>query len=91
MYCTGWIKRGATGIVGSNIADARETVATIKERLEGMAAKAQPTVRDGEGVSWEGWKKIEEYEATHGLRCPEQPREKVTDIERLEKISRTET
>mmetsp|Transcript_27039 Transcript_27039/g.53935 ORF Transcript_27039/g.53935 Transcript_27039/m.53935 type:complete len:455 (-) Transcript_27039:13-1377(-) len=66
VYCTGWIKRGATGIVGSNIADARETVATIKERLEGMAAKAQPTVRYGEGVSWEGWKKIEEYEATHG-------------------------
>lgn len=33
MYCTGWVKRGPSGIIGSNIVDARETVASIIEDI----------------------------------------------------------
>eukprot|EP01038_Epipyxis_sp_PR26KG_P015128 gene15128-20365_t len=29
LYVTGWLKRGPTGIIGSNIGDAKETVASI--------------------------------------------------------------
>ncbi|RLN38550.1 hypothetical protein BBJ28_00013225 [Nothophytophthora sp. Chile5] len=29
LYCTGWAKRGPSGIVGTNIVDARETVSCI--------------------------------------------------------------
>lgn len=29
MYCAGWVKRGPSGIIGTNIPDARETVAAI--------------------------------------------------------------
>ncbi|TMW57352.1 hypothetical protein Poli38472_003277 [Pythium oligandrum] len=31
LYCAGWLKRGPSGIIGSNIVDARETVACIME------------------------------------------------------------
>ncbi|CAI5744043.1 unnamed protein product [Peronospora destructor] len=31
MYCTGWVKRGPSGIIGTNIIDARETVGCIVE------------------------------------------------------------
>uniref|UniRef100_M4BMB9 NADPH:adrenodoxin oxidoreductase, mitochondrial n=1 Tax=Hyaloperonospora arabidopsidis (strain Emoy2) TaxID=559515 RepID=M4BMB9_HYAAE len=31
LYCTGWVKRGPAGIIGSNIVDARETVGCIME------------------------------------------------------------
>ena len=31
LYCTGWVKRGPTGIIGSNIVDARETVGCMME------------------------------------------------------------
>ncbi|CAI5700852.1 hypothetical protein KXD40_005770 [Peronospora effusa] len=31
LYCTGWAKRGPSGIIGTNIIDARETVGCILE------------------------------------------------------------
>ena len=31
LYCAGWLKRGPSGIIGTNIIDARETVAAIFE------------------------------------------------------------
>ncbi|KAI9905394.1 hypothetical protein PsorP6_013670 [Peronosclerospora sorghi] len=31
LYCTGWVKRGPSGIIGTNIFDARETVGCIIE------------------------------------------------------------
>lgn len=47
MYCAGWLKRGPSGIIGTNITDARETVACI---LEDKAAGklATPSVADAE-------------------------------------------
>jgi NADPH-dependent glutamate synthase beta subunit-like oxidoreductase len=29
LYVSGWLKRGSTGIIGTNIADAEDTVASI--------------------------------------------------------------
>lgn len=31
MYCSGWARRGPSGIIGTNIADARSVVAAIVE------------------------------------------------------------
>lgn len=31
LYCAGWLKRGPSGIIGTNITDARETVAQLLE------------------------------------------------------------
>jgi hypothetical protein len=33
LYVTGWLKRGPSGIIGSNIADAKETATSIVEDL----------------------------------------------------------
>lgn len=34
LYVTGWLKRGPSGIIGTNIADAKDTVTTIIHDLE---------------------------------------------------------
>lgn len=34
LYVSGWLKRGAVGIIGSNVIDAKETVSSILEDLE---------------------------------------------------------
>ncbi len=31
MYCSGWARRGPSGIIGTNISDARSVVAAIVE------------------------------------------------------------
>ena len=36
-YAVGWIKRGPSGVIGTNKKDAHETVATIFEDLESTA------------------------------------------------------
>ncbi|MHA6795379.1 FAD-dependent oxidoreductase [Pseudonocardia bannensis] len=41
-YVTGWIKRGPTGVIGTNKADAAETVAALLEDLPGLPAPAHP-------------------------------------------------
>lgn len=43
LYCAGWLKRGPTGIVGTNITDARETVACLLEdHAAGLLPKPSP-------------------------------------------------
>ena len=34
LYVSGWLKRGPSGIIGTNIGDAKDTVATILKDLE---------------------------------------------------------
>lgn len=41
LYVSGWLKRGPTGIIGTNIPDARETVAAI---LEDKASGSLPPI-----------------------------------------------
>ena len=43
LYCAGWLKRGPSGIVGTNIADARETVVSL---LRDAESGALPDVGD---------------------------------------------
>lgn len=33
MYCSGWARRGPTGIIGSNITDARSVASAIVEDI----------------------------------------------------------
>ena len=41
LFVTGWIKRGPSGIIGTNISDARETVASVMEYIESGGADAR--------------------------------------------------
>ncbi|MHB9755436.1 ferredoxin--NADP reductase domain-containing protein [Streptomyces sp. BYX5S] len=69
-YVAGWIKRGPTGVIGSNRPCAKETVASLLDDVTGdgpardplgglLAAGARP-------VRWDGWRAIERAEAELG-------------------------
>ena len=74
LYCAGWVKRGPTGIVGSNVADARETAAAV---LEDLAASG--VAGYGEGTSWADWRRIDTAEKANAKEGA--PRAKFSDVE----------
>ncbi|MFF3906721.1 FAD-dependent oxidoreductase [Streptomyces sp. NPDC001848] len=72
-YVAGWIKRGPTGVIGTNRPCAKETVASLLQDAPGLAARqvaddALAALRaDGvQPVEWPGWLAIERAEATLG-------------------------
>jgi ferredoxin--NADP+ reductase len=78
VYCAGWIKRGPTGVIGTNKKDATETIELLLEdaragRLaRGEAAATAETVeqllasRGVEYVSYAGWEAIDAEERARG-------------------------
>lgn len=72
-YVAGWIKRGPTGVIGSNRSCAKETVASLAEDAPLLAVR--PSVPDPVAalrayglrpVEWDGWLSIERAEAALG-------------------------
>lgn len=86
-YAAGWIKRGPTGVIGTNKHDANETVAAL---LEDADALPQAPVRDPDAVldllaargvhvvTWDGWTAIEAAEAALGA-AQGRPSAKIAD------------
>ncbi len=88
IYVAGWIKRGPSGIIGTNKPDAGETVDCMLEdaasgillhppntdadSVEAYVRRAQP-----EFVSWDGWKRIQAAEEAKG-KTANRPRVKLT-------------
>jgi ferredoxin/flavodoxin---NADP+ reductase len=77
VYCTGWIKRGPSGVIGTNKKDATETVELLLEDLRaGIGARmgAHHTTRVDEllaergigVVTYEGWQAIDAAERAAG-------------------------
>jgi ferredoxin--NADP+ reductase len=77
VYCAGWIKRGPTGIIGTNKKDATETVSLLLEDIrEGrLVHKAEATAdavdaflveRGVRAVFYHGWTGIDELERAAG-------------------------
>jgi ferredoxin--NADP+ reductase len=77
VYCTGWIKRGPTGIIGTNKKDAMETVARLLEDVEegrivhrdevtADAVEAVLAQRGVRAVLYAGWMSIDEIERAAG-------------------------
>jgi ferredoxin--NADP+ reductase len=77
VYCAGWIKRGPTGIIGTNKKDAMETVALLLEDVqEGRvshedeatpeAVEALLEERGIRAVVYAGWTSIDELERAAG-------------------------
>jgi NADPH-dependent glutamate synthase beta subunit-like oxidoreductase len=92
LYTSGWIKRGPSGIIGTNIADAKETVATILADLQDKPMMTLGSVngiadvrellklRGVHVVDWNGYRRIELKE--HAIRRSEhQPREKIVKLD----------
>ena len=77
IYCAGWIKRGPTGIIGTNKKDATETVQLLLEdvragRLEHAAGKTAEAVdalldeRGARRIVYTGWQAIDSLERSRG-------------------------
>jgi ferredoxin--NADP+ reductase len=93
-YVAGWIKRGATGVVGTNKHDANETVDSLladSQLPDGLPAAIE---RDRDGlpallrtrgvtvVTWQGWASIEQAERDLGAASGRE-REKIADRQAL--------
>ncbi len=76
-YVVGWIKRGPSGVIGTNKKDAADTVAKILEDVGADALNAPPDPdpdsaavwvqeRVPDAIGWEGWMAIDEHERTSG-------------------------
>jgi ferredoxin--NADP+ reductase len=75
-YAVGWIKRGPSGVIGTNKKDAADTVARIVDDAEaGVLDGERPDADEiatwiaaaaPDAVTWEGWQAIDEHERTAG-------------------------
>jgi ferredoxin/flavodoxin---NADP+ reductase len=96
-YVVGWIKRGPSGVIGTNKKDAQQTVDAILADLaaaNGGAALLAPTAPDPDRieqllrsrqpdlVTYEGWSSIDRRERSLG-ESTGRPRVKLTTIEEL--------
>jgi ferredoxin--NADP+ reductase len=98
VYCAGWIKRGPTGVIGTNKKDATETVQLLLEdaregRLERAGASGDAVVellaeRGAEAVVYTGWEAIDERERSRGAELG-RPRVKLCTWEELLTAART--
>jgi ferredoxin--NADP+ reductase len=90
-YAAGWIKRGPTGVIGTNKPDAAETVACMLEDAardrvlapsepEAGAALALVRQRQPHHFSWPDWQRLDELEVARG-RASGRPRVKFTRVE----------
>lgn len=91
LYTAGWIKRGPSGIIGTNRACAVETV---KSLLEDVAKLDSDTKAGRTGVysllderkvrhiNYQEWKTIDQTEVTRG-EAKDKPREKITSVDEM--------
>jgi ferredoxin--NADP+ reductase len=73
VYCAGWIKRGPTGVIGTNKKDAAETVASLLSDADAGLLEREPgelsELLRGRGVAfvdYAGWEAIDEHERALG-------------------------
>ncbi len=90
-YVVGWIKRGPTGVIGTNKGDAKETVESL---LDDVATLPRAPHRDPDAittmltqrgvgvVTWAGWEAIDAAERALGAAAGRQ-RIKIAELEAL--------
>ena len=93
VYAVGWIKRGPTGILGTNKRDAEETARCLAEDLAAKRLPAPPypeperieallVERKPDIVRVEGWRAIDGHELERG-RLEQRPRVKLSSRDEL--------
>jgi ferredoxin/flavodoxin---NADP+ reductase len=91
LYATGWIKRGPSGVIGTNRADSVATVQSLVNDLDRFEQVAKPgatglrRLLDKRGVrivSYADWLAIDQAELARGAACGK-PREKFTRREEM--------
>jgi ferredoxin--NADP+ reductase len=98
LYAVGWIKRGPSGVIGTNKRDAQETAALVLEdRVDGRLPEPEDPSREsleamlaervGDLVTYEGWQAIDAAERAAG-EPQGRPRVKLARWEDLIEASR---
>ncbi|XP_066056747.1 NADPH:adrenodoxin oxidoreductase, mitochondrial [Chamaea fasciata] len=90
VYCSGWVKRGPTGVIITTMNDSFDTAQSVLEDLQGGVLDISPS-REGFGlvesilrsrgvrpVSFSDWEKIDAAEVARG-KAAGKPREKIVD------------
>lgn len=96
LYVAGWIKRGPTGVIGTNKTDAQETVTRMVEDLAAgrclrprhpqvEMARAFIHSRAPRSISYGDWGAIDAFEVARGAQA-ERPRVKLTSIEDMHAV-----
>ena len=95
-YVAGWAKRGPSGVIGTNKADAAETVQSMLADLSGLEpapkgsnAEAIVNLLDGKQVRWlsfADWQRVDAAEQARG-NAQGRPRVKYVDREELLEIA----
>jgi ferredoxin/flavodoxin---NADP+ reductase len=98
-YVVGWIKRGPSGVIGTNKKDAQQTVDAILADVrvgqsetsasasgDADAVEAMLLARQPALVRYEGWSEIDRHERALGASSG-RPRVKVTTIEEMLRIA----
>ena len=93
LYVTGWARRGPTGIIGTNLADADDVAAAVTADAAGLAAGgprrgvATLPLPRGAPVSAAGWTAIDDAERSAGAAFGA-PRVKLTTWDALMAVAR---
>jgi ferredoxin--NADP+ reductase len=92
LYVAGWIKRGPTGIIGTNRADSVATVHSLLDDVEALTSLGQKSGAEEASrllqergircVSFPDWEKIDRNEIERG-QPKGKPREKYTRIQEM--------
>ncbi|HKI94302.1 MAG TPA: FAD-dependent oxidoreductase [Gemmatimonadales bacterium] len=93
IYVAGWIKRGPTGVIGTNKSDAGETVESMLADVaagvvnrpphpESEAAAVLISTQCPRRVSYEDWTRLDELEVGRG-KAAGRPRVKFTSVEEM--------
>jgi ferredoxin--NADP+ reductase len=88
VYVAGWLKRGPSGIIGTNRPDGAETAAAVLADLVERAVPVRQDIvdllagRNRPQSDWAGWLRLEEYEGELGA-ADGRSRVKVPDLESM--------
>jgi len=93
VYVAGWIKRGPSGVIGTNkpdsvatveamLADAKQLQVPAELRLDLDAIPSLLAQKKVPAVTFDAWKRIDQVEVTAGKKIGK-PREKLTTIPEL--------
>ena len=95
-YVAGWIRRGPSGVIGTNKKCGQEAAASLLEDAAAGLLAPPPAESDiaevlaergVEPVGWEGWRRIDEHELERGETAG-RPRVKLARYEDLDEVAR---
>ncbi|KAH7437256.1 hypothetical protein KP509_05G062400 [Ceratopteris richardii] len=98
FYVVGWLKRGPTGIIGTNLVCAEEVVASISEDIKGKMVSSHRSrtgniglqelliTRGIQFITFRDWQKINAFEVEQGEKKGK-PREKLIKLQEVLQIA----